>query len=171
MGPIDVVVGDCEESERAMFMINKNPAAYFYFYFTTVAQMDAEWVQKVIRSTIDPSFTSEVDACKWDADKLVLTTPHDEENAKAAALEKVAWYKDAFGETAFDLTKKEKKKQLGAKELEDLHAECSVKTVSKKPGRYEGSPGAETFVVGQRRSTNKGTEKVKADDLDKLSKV
>ena len=131
--------------------------------------MDADWSQKVTRSTIDPVFTNEVDACKWDAEKLVLTTPQDEENAKAAALEQAAWYKDAFGENAFDLSKKEKKKQLGAKELEDLHAECSVKTVSKKPGRYEGSPGAEMFVVGQRRA-DKSAEVRNADDLEHLSK-
>ena len=106
MGPVDVVVGDCEESEHAILMINKNPAAYFYFYFTTVAKMEEELVKKVVKATIDPSFTNEVDNCKWDEEKLVLTTPQDEENAKAAMLEQAAWYKDAFGENAFDMSKK-----------------------------------------------------------------
>ena len=106
MGPVDVVVGDCEESECAILMINKNPAAYFYFYFTTVAKMEEELVKKVVKVTIDPSFTNEVDNCKWDEEKLVLTTPQDEENAKAAMLEQAAWYKDAFGENAFDMSKK-----------------------------------------------------------------
>ena len=171
MGPVDVVVGECEESERTLLMINKNPAAYFYFYFTTVAKMDEELVKKVVKSTIDPMFSREVDQCKWDVENLVLTTPQDVENEKNAALEQAAWYKDAFGENAFDMSKKEKKRQIGAEELEDLHADSSVKTVTKKPGRYEGSPGAETFVVGQKKGT--GTSKAtgrKGDDYERLSR-
>lgn len=171
MSPVDVVVGECEESERALLMINKNPAAYFYYYFTTVAKMDDELVKRVVKATVDPMFTREVDQCKWDAEKLVLTTPQDEENAKNAALEQAAWYKDAFGENAFDMSKKEKKKQIGAEELEDLHADSSVKTVSKKPGTYEGSPGAETFVVGKKKG--EGSTKNaggKRDDYESLSK-
>ena len=38
-------------------------------------------------------------------------------------------------------------------ELEDLHAANSVKTASKKAGRYEGSPGVESFLVGQKKGT------------------
>jgi hypothetical protein len=171
MGPVDVVVGECEESERTLLMINKNPAAYFYFYFTTASKMDEDLVKKVIKSTIDPMFTREVDQCKWDAENLVLTTPQDEENEKNAALEQAAWYKDAFGENAFDMCKKEKKRQIGAEELEDLHADSSVKTISKKPGRYEGSPGAETFVVGQKKGAGKSTATGrKEDDYEKLSR-
>jgi hypothetical protein len=171
MSPVDVVVGDCEESERMVLMINKNPAAFFYFYFTTVEKMDEELVKRIVKSTMDPSFTNEVDQCKWDAEKLLLTTPQDEEAAKVAALEQAAWYKDAFGGNAFDMSKKEQKKQLGAKELEDLHAECSVKTVTKKSGRYEGSPGAETFVVGKKKGTEQAAASAgKEDELDKLSR-
>jgi hypothetical protein len=171
MGPVDVVVGDCEESERMVLMINKNPAAFFYFYLTTVGKMDEALVKKVIKSTMDPSFTNELDNCKWDPEKLLLTTPQDEEAAKVAALEQAAWYKDAFGGTAFDMSKKEKRRQLGASELEDLHAECSVKTVTKKPGRYEGSPGAATFVVGKKKGTEStNADGGKADNLDNLSR-
>jgi len=170
MGPVDVVVGDCEESERTLLMINKNPAAYFFYYFTTVAKMEKELVKKVVKSTIDPMFMSEVDQCKWDAEKLVLTTPQDEENERNASLEQAAWYKDAFGENAFDMSKKEKKRQMGEEELEDLHADCSVKTVTKKPGRYDGSPGAETFVVGQKKGSKNTAVGSKVDDLESLSK-
>ena len=34
-----------------------------------------------------------------------------------------------------------------------MHAANSVKTASKKNGRYEGSPGVETFSVGQKKGT------------------
>ena len=82
MGSVDAVVGDYEAAERMMGMINKNPAAFFYFYFTTVEKMDEELVKRIVKSTMDPSFTNEVDKCKWDTEKLLLTTPQDEEAAR-----------------------------------------------------------------------------------------
>jgi uncharacterized membrane protein YgcG len=86
-------------------------------------------------------------------------------------MEQAAWYKDAVDENLFDMSMQEKKKQLSAKELEDLHTECSAKTVTKKPGRYEGSPGAETFVVGKKKATDmSAATRGTADDLDKLSR-
>ena len=147
-----MVVGDCEESERTLLMINKNPGAFFYFYFTTLAKMDEELVKTVVKSTIDPSFTKDIDNCKWDAEKQILTTPQDEANEMSAAMEQAGRYKDAVGKNAFDMSMKEKKKQLSTKELEDLHAECSAKKVTKKPRWYEGPPGTETFVVGKGHS-------------------
>lgn len=125
----------------------------------------------MVKAMIDPSFTNDIDNCKWDAEKQILTTPQDEENEMSAAMEQAAWYKDAFGENAFDMSRKEKKQQLSVKKLEDLHVECSVKTLTKKPGRYEGSPGEETFVVGKKKATDtsvatRGT----TDDLNKLTR-
>ena len=155
MGPVDVVVGDCEELEHTLLMINKNPGAYLFYYLTTVAKMEQELVKTVIKVTIDPTFTNDIDNCTWDEVKLVLATPQEAENKKMAVMEKAAWYKDAYGENVFDMNKQEKKKQISSVELEDLRAEPSVKTVTMKPGEYEGSPGAETFIVGKKAAQAK----------------
>ena len=46
-----------------------------------------------------------------------------------------------------------------------------MKTVSKKPGQYEGSPGAETFVVGKKKGAGKpAAAGSKADELESLSR-
>jgi hypothetical protein len=42
----------------------------------------------------------------------VLTTPQDEENEKLVAMESAAWYKDASGENVFDMSKREKTKEI-----------------------------------------------------------
>ena len=47
----------------------------------------------------------------------MLSTLQDEENKRNVALENAAWYKDAFEENAFDMIKKEKKKQMRSEEL------------------------------------------------------
>jgi hypothetical protein len=153
MGPVDVVVGSYEEAERMLLMINKNPGAFFYYYFTTVVGMEEQFVHRVVSSTIDPTFVREIKNCEWDKDKRVLTTPEDAHNAKLEAMEQAAWYKDAYGENVFDMSKKERSTKFSAMELEDLHAANSVKTASKKAGRYEGSPGVESFLVGQKKGT------------------
>ena len=74
MSPVDVVVGDCKESGYTLLMINKNLGAYLFYYLTTVAKMKQELVKTVIKATIDPTFTNDIDNCNWDEVKLVLAT-------------------------------------------------------------------------------------------------
>jgi hypothetical protein len=168
MGPVDVVVGVYEEAERMLLMINKNPGAFLFFYLTSVVGMDEQFVHRVVSGTVDPTFVREIKNCKWDKEDLVLTTSEDAHNEKLEEMEKAAWYTDAYGDNVFDMSKKEKGKKFSASELEDLHAVNSVKTASKKPGRYEGSPGVESFVVGQKQGTStlNGAEKESGDDLE-----
>ena len=129
-------------------------------------------IARVIRGCFDPVLVQAIDSCQWNTEIRVLTTPQDEDNERLAVMESVAWYKDAFGANVFDMSKKEKPKQLSARELEDLHAEHSVKTAGKQPGRYEGSPGVETFVVGQRKGSQSSGAKPKVadEDLEKFTK-
>ena len=89
-----------------------------------------------------------------------------------AAMENAAWYKDVFGDNVFDMSKKEKTKKMSAAELEDFHAEHSVKTASKQQGHYEGSPGAETFVVGQKsgKATLFSTAQAEDEELEQYSR-
>jgi len=172
MGSVDVVVGDYEAAERMMGMINKNPAAYFFYYLTTASDMDEQFVRKVVAGSIDPTFVREVVNCTWDKETRVLTTPEDAEAEKLAAMEEAAWYKDAYGDNVFDLSKKDKGKRFSAAELEDLHAANSVKTVSKTQSHYSGLPGVETFVVGQKKgkALAGGSAQATADEFDGKSR-
>jgi hypothetical protein len=172
MGPVDVVVGSYEQAERMILMMNKNSAAYCYYYLTTVGKMDEKFTTQVIKGCFDPVLVRGIDSCQWDEATRVLTTPQDAENEKLAAMESAAWYKDAFGDNVFDLSKKEQTKKLSMKEMEDLHAEHSVKTAGKQTGRYEGSPGVETFVVGQKKGqqASGGIAQAADEELEKYTK-
>jgi hypothetical protein len=63
MGPVDVVVGSYEQAERMVLMINKNSAAYCYYFLTTVGKMDSGFTARVIRGCFDPVLVQAIDSC------------------------------------------------------------------------------------------------------------
>eukprot|EP00956_Cyclotella_meneghiniana_P000636 scaffold685_cov48-Cyclotella_meneghiniana.AAC.2 len=140
MMPVDVVIGNCAEAERMMLMINKNPAAYFFYYLRDVGKVDPEFLMKMLDKVMDPTLMKEIEKCKWDVKELVLTTPQDEENAKTMSIEKAAWYKDEVGESLFDMAEKEKKEFSSKEQLEDLYKEDkSFQTITKKKDSPAGA--------------------------------
>ena len=149
MMPVDVVIGNWEKAERMMLMINKNPAAYFYYYLQDKAKIDGEWLMDVLKGTMDPILVDDIEKCSWDSEKLILTTPQDEENAKLAAMENAAWYKDEFGGNVFDMEDKEKKEFSTKEQMEDLYEEKSFQTVTRKKdgtGRGVGFTDGEAAI-------------------------
>lgn len=78
----------------------------------------------------------------------------------------------ACGDNVFDTSKMATKRYIYAGELEDLHKDHLVKTVTKQPGDYKGSPGVSTFVVGQKKAHGKAVEKGggRGDNLEKYSR-
>ena len=169
MMPVDVVVGNCPEAERMLLMINKNPAAYFYYYLRDVAKLDADWLVEVISKSFEPMLVRDIDKCKWEASGCVLTTPEDEVNAQAAALEKAAWYIDEFGGSMFDMGEKEKKEFSSKEQLEDLYEDKSFQTVTK--GKIRGSKVGVRFA-GEEDTAERCAQKGGSGEQDysKLSK-
>lgn len=148
MGPVDVVVPNAEEAERMMLMMQKNAAAYLYFFLNSNTQLGDVLVAALIRATMDPILVNSIEQCKWDAETRVLTTPEDEENDKAKALEDAAWYNDEFGDHMVDTSRKEKAAFASKEALAELNCDHSFKSIHQKKGNYVGSPDAESFQLG-----------------------
>jgi hypothetical protein len=115
---------------------------------------------------LDPSLVNAITRCKWDKEKKVLTTPEDEANEQMRALEKAAWYNNMFGEHMVDTGKKEKNQYAAKEMLDELNAGHSFKSVHKKKGNYQGTPGAVEFDLSGRKdergaagSVGRGTAK------------
>lgn len=172
MAPVDVVIGNCEEAETMMLMINKNPAAYFYFYMKDVVKWDAAFLEGLLGKVMDPTLVKEVPKCKWEASTWVLTTPQDEANAKLAAIESAAWYKDEFGENIVDMEGKEKKAYSSKEQLEELYDEKSHKTVSKKAGAKTAVEFGDVRDIDDVMAEEDGGGEEEEDeaDLSKLTK-
>eukprot|EP00956_Cyclotella_meneghiniana_P029164 scaffold69908_cov39-Cyclotella_meneghiniana.AAC.1 len=172
MMPVDVVVGNCAEAERMMLMINKNPAAFFFYYLRDVGKCDPEFLMRLLDKSMEPTLMKEIDKCKWDVKELTLTTPQDEENAKMASIEKAAWYKDEFGESLFDMEEKEKKEFATKEQLEDLYREDkSFQTVTKKKDSPAGSTAQQGVGFDDGVSVlSEGVNSQGKEDLSKLTK-
>eukprot|EP00956_Cyclotella_meneghiniana_P037290 scaffold136591_cov39-Cyclotella_meneghiniana.AAC.1 len=172
MMPVDVVIGNCAEAERMMLMINKNPAAFLFYYLRDVGKVDPEWLMTLSDKVMDPTLMKEIDKCTWDVKELVLTTPQDVENAKTVSIEKAAWYKDELGESLFDMAEKDKKEFATKEQLEDLYKEDkSFQTVTKKkdsPGGAAAQAGV-GFDDGVSVISEAGNSGV-VEDLSKLTK-
>jgi hypothetical protein len=151
MSPVDVVVANCAEAEAAMLMMQKNSAAYASYYLEEGGEIDPDTIKRVIQSSLDPSLVNAIGQCNWDKVKKVLTTPEDEANEKMRSLEKAAWYNNMFGDHMLDTSKKEKNQYAAKEMLDELNAGHSFKSVHKKKGNYQGTPGAVEFDLSGKR--------------------
>jgi hypothetical protein len=141
---IDIVIPNCPEAEAMVGMMNKNFAAYFFHYLQTVAKMDKDSVMALLHASADPSLMHVMDDCTWDEKNLFLTTPEDKQREEEEAMEKAAWYKDAFAAQGTPKRAYANKNMLF--NMDDAH---SVTTIHQRPGKtYAGSPGAATINLG-----------------------
>ena len=150
MGAVDVAIPNCEEAERLMLMIQRNAAAFFTYYLRSKSELPPELIAEVISKSMDPILVNEIERCQWDEKAMTLTTPEDVENDKMKKMEEAAWYNDVFGDNIFDLRKQEKRTFANKEALQELHCDHSYKSIHKKKGNYVGSPGVESFQVGQK---------------------
>jgi len=126
---VDVAVPNCEEAERMMLMMQKNPAAYITFYLRHNTELGESLIANVVRASMDPILVNSIGKCKWDEKLWVLETPEDAENEKRRAMENAAWYNDEFGDHMVDTSKKEKREYANKEALDELHGDHSFKTI------------------------------------------
>ena len=164
MGAVDVAVPNCEEAERLMLMIQRNAAAFFTYYLQSFTELPHDLICEVISKSMDPMLVAEVKNCVWDEQTRTLTTPADAEEEKKKKMEEAAWYSDVFGDNMLDMSRQEKASFAQKEALEELHCDHSYKSIHQKKGNYVGSPGAESFQVGQRQVGTAGEDEEMADE-------
>jgi hypothetical protein len=98
LDPVDVAVPNCEEAERMLLMMQKNSAAYLWFYLKEETNLGEDLIARVIRASMDPILVNGIDKCSWEKEHWIMTTPEDAENEKLKAIEEAAWYNDEFGD-------------------------------------------------------------------------
>ena len=150
MSLVNVVVGNTEEAEKLMEMMNKIVAAFLYNMMRGW-DMDEQYIEKLLSATVDPELVADMDNCHWDVKTNTLRTPKDEENEKQKDIEESAWYNSDYVSQLTKTTKK-KKKFVAQEKVFQLDNDHSYKTLHEKPGTYEGPPGAAVFQVGEKAS-------------------
>ena len=97
MGPTLAIIPACEEAERIVHMMNKQVAAFLFYYLTTIAALPRKFVKELLAETCDATLVSEIDDCKWVQETLTITTPHEQkEEEDTEELEKASWWNNAF---------------------------------------------------------------------------
>eukprot|EP00984_Skeletonema_dohrnii_P035698 scaffold35794_cov167-Skeletonema_dohrnii-CCMP3373.AAC.1 len=92
MSDAEVVIPEGYEYQRIVEMMNKNAAAFLFYYLTTVCTMDEAFVRKLVENTTDADAVAEIDDCDWDVDTLTLVTPQEREvDAQADDLMEQPW--------------------------------------------------------------------------------
>ena len=81
MKSVDVVIGNFKEGVAMVEMMNKNIAAYLYYFLPTTG-MKVEFITRLVKCTIDPSLAKEINKFTWDEKNRTLTTPMDEKKRK-----------------------------------------------------------------------------------------
>ena len=97
MGPTLAIIPACEEAERIVYMMNKQVAAFLFYYLTTIAALPRKFVKELLAETCDATLVSEIEDCKWDQETLTITTSLEQkEEEDTEELEKASWWNNAF---------------------------------------------------------------------------
>ncbi len=97
MGPTLVIIPACEEAEQIVHMMNKQVAAFLFYYLTTIAALPRKFVKELLKATCDAMLVAEIEDCKWDPDTLTITTPHEKkEEEDIKELEKASLWNNAL---------------------------------------------------------------------------
>jgi hypothetical protein len=131
LGPVLAITPACPEAETMVTMMNKQVAAYLYYYLKDAA-LPERFVMNLLRATCDATLVAEIEECDWDPDTLILTTPQEKlEDKDLDELEGAVWYKNAFDLKS--LNKSIRTTTNRAPEaLFDLDATQSVKTIHNR---------------------------------------
>jgi hypothetical protein len=165
---VEVIVPNTPESKAMVEEMNKNVAAYL-FYYLREHNIPAELLTTVLRGSMDPLLCQQINKCKWATETKKLILPKDKEQEAAKVLSEAAWYKDEFGGHMADARKKQQPEEFADEDfMYDHDAEKSINTIHEKKGNkvYKGSPNAPTFSLGR---PNEVPASEDADDISEIS--
>jgi hypothetical protein len=118
MGPKLAIIPACKEAERIVNMMNKQVAAFLFYYLTMIAALPKKFVKELLKAMCDVRLVVSIDDRKWDSDTLTITTPHKEkEEEDMEELKKASWWNNAF-----DLEESGKKAQSARQTRSQRHS-------------------------------------------------
>jgi hypothetical protein len=81
LGPVLAITPACSEAETMVSMMNKQVAAYHYYYLKDAA-LPERFVKNLLRATCDATLVAEIKECNWDSKTMTLTTPQEKQEDK-----------------------------------------------------------------------------------------
>ena len=163
LAPVTVVVQRLPEVTRTMEMLNDNVGAYLHFALRQAGIEDKDFIGRLLKASVAPDLLLEIPQCSWDAKTGTLTTPRTVENERKRQMEADNWFPTENRRRVED-------RNLAASQVYDLDGDHSVKTLNSRPGRYEGTPGAPTINLTNRRKKGPVTTvNLTEEELEEMS--
>jgi hypothetical protein len=86
-----------EEARCIVHMMNKQVAAFLFYYLTTIAALPQKFVLDLLKATCVATLVVKIADCEWDTSMQTIITPNKEQvEEDLEELEKVTWWNNAF---------------------------------------------------------------------------
>lgn len=136
LGPVSIVHPNTAEAETMVLMMNRQVAAYLFYYLTSKG-VDGTFVRELLSASCDATLVEEIGRCQWDNESMTLTTPADQETKETdELLENAIWYKDEMGILAKEHNKK--KPYTAMEALFNIDSSRSVITLHERNDKHRG---------------------------------
>ncbi len=97
LDPVLAIIPACAEAERLVQMMNKQIAAFLFYFLMTNAALPKMCVMDLLKATCNATLVDEIADCKWDPITQTITTPHKKkEDEDLEELENATWWNNAF---------------------------------------------------------------------------
>jgi hypothetical protein len=64
MGPTLAIIPACEEAKQIVHVMNKQVAAFLFYYLTTIAALPKKFVKELLKATCDATLVAEIKDCE-----------------------------------------------------------------------------------------------------------
>lgn len=154
----DAVIANSKETDSLVDNINKNAAAWFYYYFISIG-LPKEAVTTLMAAVGEPHELHTVEECDFHEETLTMTTKEEREGDDVdRELEKQPFWQ----EVASSKKKKTQQNYANAAFAFDVDAKSTTNTIHpENDNRYRGSPNAPVFDLGNNFKT---PDKVDVDE-------
>jgi hypothetical protein len=97
LGPVLAIIPACKEAKRLVQMMNKQVAAFLFYFLMANAALPSKFVMDLLKATCDATLVAEISDCEWDPATQTITTPHEKkENEDLEEMENATWWNNAF---------------------------------------------------------------------------
>ena len=97
LGRVLAIIPACEEAKRLVQMMNKQVAAFLFYFLTVNAALPSKFVMDILKATCDATLVDEISDCEWDPATQTITAPHKKkENDDLEEMENTTWWNNAF---------------------------------------------------------------------------
>ena len=167
--PVEVVFPAMEEAETMVAKMNRHLPAFVYYYLVDKG-LSEDFALDLVRNSCCPTLVVEILDCKWESDRMTITTMDDEKDGELyEKMETADWFKDELGLVSGG---KKKKNYVNPELLYDLDGDRSIKTLHERNDKARQDSGdSASDTEGGEEEEDMSTDSASKSDFEKSHQV